>query len=73
MREVGIEVPNTFNDLPGKIKEVYTRLRNDGTIIEVEEPEINIIPAVRKSKVSSVLSVMIEEKRLLMPAILSVQ
>jgi ATP-citrate lyase alpha-subunit len=50
MREVGIEVPNTFNDLPGKIKEVYTRLRNDGTIIEVEEPEINIIPAVRKSK-----------------------
>jgi len=50
MREAGIYVPDTFNDLPAKIKEVYTKLRNDGTIIEIEESEPRRIPAQRKAK-----------------------
>lgn len=50
MREAGIHVPATFNDLPVTINDIFTRLRNDGTIIEVEEPQINTIPSVRKSK-----------------------
>ena len=50
MREAGIYVPNTFNDLPAKIKEVYTKLKNDGTIIDIEEPEVKLIPKVRKAK-----------------------
>ena len=50
MREAGIFVPDTFNDLPNKIKEVYTRLRNDGTIIEVDEPEVKLISTNRVSK-----------------------
>ncbi len=50
MREAGIYVPDTFNDLPAKIKEVYTKLKNDGTIIDIEEPEVKLIPKVRKAK-----------------------
>ena len=50
MKDAGIFVPNTFNDLPETIKEVYTRLRNDGAILEIEEQEVRLIPAVRKSK-----------------------
>ncbi len=50
MREAGIYVPDTFNDLPAKIKEVYTKLKNDGTIIDIEEPEVKFIPKVRKAK-----------------------
>ncbi|MBE0490637.1 MAG: ATP citrate synthase [Sulfurospirillum sp.] len=50
MRAIGIHVPNTFNDLPLMIHEVYTRLKNDGSIVEVEEMPYNIIPETRKSK-----------------------
>ncbi|WP_309499388.1 citrate/2-methylcitrate synthase [Sulfurovum sp.] len=46
MAEVGIHVPASFNDLPEKIKEVYESLN----IAPVPEPEINVIPTVRKSK-----------------------
>ena len=50
MAEAGIHVPATFNDLPAKIKEVYEDLRAKGVIGEIEEPEINKIPAYRRPK-----------------------
>jgi len=46
MAEAGIHVPETFNDLPAKIKEVYESLNLD----PIPEPEINKIPAVRRPK-----------------------
>jgi ATP-citrate lyase alpha-subunit len=46
MAEAGIHVPATFNDLPAKIREVFTSLN----IAPVPEPEINIVPKVRRSK-----------------------
>jgi len=46
MAEAGIHVPATFNDLPAKIKEVFESLN----IAPVPEPEINIVPKVRRSK-----------------------
>ncbi len=50
MAEAGIHVPATFNDLPAKIKEVYEGLKAEGVIGEIEEPEINIVPKVRRPK-----------------------
>ncbi len=50
MAEAGIHVPATFNDLPAKIKEVYEDLKAKGVIGEIEEPEINTIPAYRRPK-----------------------
>lgn len=52
----GIYVPESFNDLPSKINEVYTKLREEGTISEIVEPEIKTIPedygkAVKADKV----------------------
>ena len=46
MKEAGIHVPDTFNDLPAKIKEVFESLN----LPEIPEPEINIVPTVRRSK-----------------------
>jgi len=46
MAEAGIHVPATFNDLPAKIKEVFESLN----LPEIPEPEINIVPTVRRSK-----------------------
>ena len=46
MAEAGIHVPATFNDLPAKIKEVYESLNID----PIPEPEINIVPKVRRTK-----------------------
>ncbi len=46
MREAGIHVPETFNDLPAKIKEVYESLN----LAPIPEPEINIVPKVRRPK-----------------------
>ena len=46
MAEVGIHVPATFNDLPGKIKEVFESLN----IAPIPEPEMNVVPKVRRSK-----------------------
>ncbi len=50
MREAGIHVPDSFNDLPRVINEVYTKLYNEGVILEIEEPEIRTIPKVRRPK-----------------------
>ncbi len=50
MKEAGIYVPDSFNDLPKVINEVYTKLRNEGVISEIPEPEINTIPKVRRPK-----------------------
>jgi ATP-citrate lyase alpha-subunit len=46
MAEAGIHVPATFNDLPAKIREVFESLN----IPAIPEPEINIVPKVRRSK-----------------------
>jgi ATP-citrate lyase alpha-subunit len=46
MAEAGIHVPETFNDLPAKIKEVFESLN----IPAIPEPEINTVPKVRRSK-----------------------
>jgi len=46
MAEAGIHVPESFNDLPAKIKEVYESLNLD----PIPEPEINKIPAYRRPK-----------------------
>jgi len=50
MAEAGIHVPATFNDLPATIMEVYSDLKAKGIIGEIEEPEINIVPKVRRPK-----------------------
>ncbi len=50
MKEAGIYVPNSFNDLPATIAEVYTKLKEEGVIGEIEEPQINSIPKVRRPK-----------------------
>ncbi|WP_292655848.1 citrate/2-methylcitrate synthase, partial [Nitratifractor sp.] len=39
-----------FNDLPRVINEVYTKLYDEGVILEIEEPEIRTIPKVRRPK-----------------------
>jgi ATP-citrate lyase alpha-subunit len=46
MAEAGIHVPDSFNDLPAKIREVYESLN----IPAIPEPEINIVPKVRRPK-----------------------
>ena len=50
MAEAGIYVPESFNDLPNKIKEVYEKLKAEGTISEIAEPNMNVCPKVRRSK-----------------------
>ncbi len=50
MREAGIHVPNSFNDLPQMIHDVYTDLKKQGVIAEIEEPEVRSIPKSRKPK-----------------------
>ena len=50
MREAGIHVPASFNDLPQTIHQVYTDLKKEGVIQEIEEPEIREIPKIRKPK-----------------------
>jgi len=50
MAEAGIHVPESFNELPHVINEVYTKLYNEGVILEIKEPEINIVPKVRRPK-----------------------
>jgi ATP-citrate lyase alpha-subunit len=46
MAEAGIHVPESFNDLPATIKKVYESLN----IAEIPEPEMNVVPKVRRSK-----------------------
>jgi len=50
MKEAGIHVPQSFNDLPTEIAGVYNQLKAEGVIKEIEEPEINKIPAYRRPK-----------------------
>lgn len=50
MAEVGIYVPESFNDLPNKIAEVYSKLKAQGVIGEIEEPVLKVVPKVRRSK-----------------------
>jgi ATP-citrate lyase alpha-subunit len=50
MAEAGIYVPASFNELPNKINEVYNKLRNEGVIDEIVEPELRTIPTSRRSK-----------------------
>ncbi len=44
MKEAGIHVPDSFNDLPHVIKGVYEELRGEGVIKDIEEPEVPPIP-----------------------------
>jgi len=50
MAEAGMHVPESFNALPNKIKEVYEKLKAYGVITEIAEPDMNVCPKVRKSK-----------------------
>jgi len=50
MTEAGIYVPESFNELPAKIAEVYSDLRTKSVISEIEEPELRVVPKVRRSK-----------------------
>ena len=50
MSEAGIFVPKSFNKLPATINEVYKKLKKDGIISDIDEPQINIVPKIRKSK-----------------------
>ncbi len=50
MKEAGIYVPDSFNDLPKTINEVYTKLKSEGVITEIEEPEIRELPQYRRPK-----------------------
>ncbi len=50
MAEAGIHVPNSFNDLPAKINEVYNDLKAKGIIEDIEEPVVPVIPKNRRSK-----------------------
>ncbi|NPA55293.1 MAG: ATP citrate synthase [Epsilonproteobacteria bacterium] len=50
MREAGIHVPDSFNDLPATINQVYNDLRNKGIISEIEEPVVPSIPKNRRPK-----------------------
>jgi len=46
MAEAGINVPASFNDLPAMINKVFTDLN----VAEIPEPEMNTVPASRRSK-----------------------
>ncbi len=50
MKEAGIHVPASFNDLPEVINGVYKELHAEGIIQDIPEPEINKIPAYRRPK-----------------------
>ena len=50
MKEAGIYVPDSFNDLPKTIKVVYEKLKTEGVIQDIPEPEMNTLPKTRRSK-----------------------
>jgi len=50
MREAGIHVPATFNDLPAEINGVYNQLKAEGVIKDIPEPEIRKIPTYRRPR-----------------------
>ncbi len=50
MAEAGIHVPKSFNDLPAEINGLYKQLKAEGIIKDIEEPQINKIPAYRRPR-----------------------
>lgn len=44
MREAGIYVPETFEEMPGTLAQVYQKLVKDGTIVPKAEPGVPKIP-----------------------------
>jgi len=50
MAEAGIYVPDSFNELPAKIAEVYHKLRDEGTLSDIEEPVLRTVPKIRRPK-----------------------
>ncbi|KAL2214109.1 ATP-citrate synthase subunit 1 [Sarocladium strictum] len=44
MKEAGIHVPDTFEDMPGVLKVVYDKLVQDGTVVPQAEPVVPKIP-----------------------------
>ena len=50
MADAGMYVPNSFNELPNTINEVYNELKAKGTIVDIPEPDMNICPKVRRGK-----------------------
>jgi ATP-citrate lyase alpha-subunit len=50
MREAGIHVPGSFNDIPEIISAVYHDLHAQGVIKDIAEPHMNVCPKVRRSK-----------------------
>jgi len=50
MRDAGIHVPGSFNDIPEIINAVYHDLHAQGVIKDIPEPNMNTVPKVRRSK-----------------------
>jgi ATP-citrate lyase alpha-subunit len=50
MRDAGIHVPGSFNDIPEIISAVYHDLHAQGVIKDIAEPHMNVCPKVRRSK-----------------------
>jgi ATP-citrate lyase alpha-subunit len=50
MREAGIHVPNSFNDIPEIISAVYHDLHAQNVIKDIPEPNMNLCPKIRRSK-----------------------
>jgi len=50
MKEAGIYVPESFNELPATINSVYHELKAAGVITEIEEPKVPVIPKNRRPK-----------------------
>jgi len=50
MKEAGIHVPDSFNDLPAVINKVYNDLKAKGVIEDIVEPEVPTIPKYRRPK-----------------------
>jgi len=62
MREAGIFVPDSFNDLPDTINSVFKSLN----IAEIVEPELKIVPKIRRKKSLSVQFLTTEATKQLM-------
>jgi len=50
MREAGIHVPGSFNDIPEIISAVYHDLHAQGIIKDIADPAMDVCPKVRRSK-----------------------
>ncbi|NOR55381.1 MAG: ATP citrate synthase [Sulfurovum sp.] len=50
MKEAGIHVPASFNDIPEIINGLYKELHAEGIIKDIPEPPMSVCPTVRRSK-----------------------